>query len=263
MRSWHLVDALGQVLSSCESFRMASVVDGAPAGPAFGIASVFTEARLRGRGHAEQMMRLLEEALRELEPNAEAIHLYSDVGERLYARAGYVAISAWSEVTEVASRSSAAPEIDEAVREDTLEGIWKGAAPPAKGFVIWADAEQLDWHLERERIYAAELNRPRPSTCGAKKGGAIAVWAADFKEDVLRILAATPGDSSEERDAVLRASHVAARECGLGKVEQWIDSPAEARFGRVERRTSSLPMLRSLRAVSVAEWRAVQRAIWV
>src|SRR4051812_38592114 len=55
MRTWLLRGEGGQVLSSCETFAMASrLVRGGEerAGRTYGVASVFTEERLRGRGHA-------------------------------------------------------------------------------------------------------------------------------------------------------------------------------------------------------------------
>lgn len=262
MRSWHLLNADGQVVSSCESFAMASFFEGAPVGSSFGIASVFTESSLRGRGHAERMMRLLEAALLELEPAAEALHLYSDVGEALYARAGYVAVGAWSEQLNPGVDAKW-PERVEEVDEQRLPRIWETVSPRAQGLVIWPDVEQLDWHLERERIYAAELGRPRPLRCGARAGDALAIWAADFKDDVLRIVALVPGETGEQRDGVLRAAMSVARESGLSHVERWVDSPEDVSLGTVAARSGSLPMLRSLGRASAADWRAVQRGIWV
>ncbi|HCF61983.1 MAG TPA: N-acetyltransferase, partial [Myxococcales bacterium] len=62
MATWLLIDEEGRTLSSCETFRMRSRawIDGVESwGVTFAVASVLTEPRLRGRGFASRMMRLL------------------------------------------------------------------------------------------------------------------------------------------------------------------------------------------------------------
>src|SRR2546423_625118 len=93
LRSWILIDDGGGVLAACGKYRLRSVAHGA-AGWAWAVASVFTERRLRGLGHASVMMKLLGERVRELDPGAHALVLYSDVGPRMYERAGYVTAGA-------------------------------------------------------------------------------------------------------------------------------------------------------------------------
>src|SRR5262245_2943013 len=83
--SWLLVADDGDVLSSCETYRMESFVGGS-AGTTWGVASVFTERRLRGKGYASRMMALLVDRVRVLDANAHAIVLYSDVGTSMYER---------------------------------------------------------------------------------------------------------------------------------------------------------------------------------
>ena len=61
MTTWLYVDE-GQVLSSCETFRMDSFLDGVR-GSSFGVASVYTEPALRGRGYAGEMMQVLPRAV--------------------------------------------------------------------------------------------------------------------------------------------------------------------------------------------------------
>src|SRR2546429_2590439 len=53
LTSWLLLSDGGELLSSCETYRMDSFAAGAP-GATFGVASVFTEPRLRGHGHGSQ-----------------------------------------------------------------------------------------------------------------------------------------------------------------------------------------------------------------
>src|SRR5262245_11618186 len=55
MQWWLWRDDEGKVLSSCETYRMCSAVDG-ERGDTWAVASVYTEPALRGRGHARAMM---------------------------------------------------------------------------------------------------------------------------------------------------------------------------------------------------------------
>jgi RimJ/RimL family protein N-acetyltransferase len=92
MRTWLLVEDNGRILSSCETFTFPSFLRAEQTawGQSFGVASVFTEVPLRGRGHATRMLSLLCEALGQ-ETGAHAVVLYSDVGASQYARSGCTA----------------------------------------------------------------------------------------------------------------------------------------------------------------------------
>src|SRR5262249_38859240 len=79
----------GRILSSCETFRMDSFCDGVR-GETFGVASVYTEPALRGRGHAGAMMRLLPTE------GFQAGILFSDVGD-YYARFGWRVVPAFEQ----------------------------------------------------------------------------------------------------------------------------------------------------------------------
>src|ERR1700749_598032 len=91
MRSWLWRDADGAVLSSCESYRMCSAVEG-ERGETWAVASVYTEPALRGRGHARAMMDAL--VARAKAEGVQASTLFSDVAPVLYERSGYAARSA-------------------------------------------------------------------------------------------------------------------------------------------------------------------------
>lgn len=261
MTGWVLTDSRGAHLSSCETFRMESLLPTGERGVSFGVASVYTEPRLRGRGHALEMMLALPRAIREREPAAQALHLYSDVGEALYARAGYVASPAWTERFEAALESPT--EGLHGITEDSLTAEWATFAPAQGGFVIWPSATQLDWHLERERIYAEELGRPRPRYCGARGDRGLILWSADHKEEVLRVLALVGSPGPAELRALLRAAASAARECGLPVVERWLDDEEEQVLGVTELRSGSLPMLAPISEVQPLRWRSRARALWV
>ena len=90
MRTWVMEDdtAPGIPLASCESLAMISVFDGTR-GTSQGIASVFVEERLRGRGLAATMLGLLQDRFRT--ENAQASILFSEVGATIYERVGYMA----------------------------------------------------------------------------------------------------------------------------------------------------------------------------
>src|SRR5690348_7346079 len=79
LTTWFLRDDDGAVLASCETYRMRSFLDGG-AGESHGIASVYTEPRLRGRGYATQLMDLVLARVRDERPAAHAMLLFSDVG---------------------------------------------------------------------------------------------------------------------------------------------------------------------------------------
>ena len=245
MRTWLLVDG-DAVLSSCETYRMRSVLQGA-ASSTYAVASVFTEKSLRGHGYASQLMNLLEARLRELDPAAHAIVLYSDVGAPIYERAGYVARPAqdreWSaEKGHVAELLTTPTEID----------------VPADAFVVWPDAKQLDWHLERKRAYASLLNQRRIASCGARAGEGVMFWVAGYRHDRLQVLLW----NGHEFDRLIETARHVAKEAGFEKVVMW-DQPG-ASGGTLLPRQGSLPMLLALDArVRAEDWLTIPRAVWV
>src|SRR3954471_20058278 len=84
MRTWLLTEG-DEVLASCETFDNVSRL-GDARGTSWLLASVCTEQALRGRGYATRMMDLL--ARRADAEGVQACVLFSDVGERIYARSG-------------------------------------------------------------------------------------------------------------------------------------------------------------------------------
>ncbi|HLM71259.1 MAG TPA: hypothetical protein VK459_01150, partial [Polyangiaceae bacterium] len=157
MLTWLLVDEAGEILASCETFRMESALhqkDGDPiAGSTYGVASVFTEPKLRGRGYASRMMALLPAALLARDPGALSIVLFSDVGPGIYARVGYVERPAFDWVLDPVEGDPG--EGVELIGEEEVVSALSLIPRPAEGFVVWPTAGQVDWHLERERIYAS------------------------------------------------------------------------------------------------------------
>src|SRR5439155_22422420 len=100
MRTWFLRGDGGEVLSSCETFSMGSALRGGgqvQQGRAYGVASVLTEAHLRGRGHAAELLRRVHRKVAVQDASAQAFILFTEVGAGVYERAGYTARPEWDE----------------------------------------------------------------------------------------------------------------------------------------------------------------------
>ena len=268
MRCWLLVDSRRRVLSSCETFTFPSLLrteSGESWGRSFGIASVFTEGALRGRGYATTALDSLCAALAG-EPSAQAAVLYSDVGEAQYARSGFVARPAfdwWWPAAPAGTASDAA-----FFSEEALSDRW-AAQPVLPGrFVLHPTADTLAWLLERERVYCEELGHPRPKACGAAFGNSLALWYAQPKDGRLWVHWLQSEDARSCR-ALVQAARVVARDAGLSEVRLWEDAdglpwPEGLDGGRREQRTGGLPMLRPLDVrVRPQDWRRISRALWV
>ena len=168
----------GAVLSSCETYRMCSAVDGVR-GETWAVASVYTEPALRRQGHARAMMDAL--VARARAEGAQASTLFSDVGLPIYEASGYVGRPAEDLVFPPAP-GDAARAVDRFVdRVDELE-------PYVDDFSVWPTPAQLDWHLERGRTYAALLERPLLPSIGARAGDGVAYWTADWQHERLLVL---------------------------------------------------------------------------
>ncbi|NUQ79127.1 MAG: N-acetyltransferase [Polyangiaceae bacterium] len=270
MLTWLLVDEGGQILASCETFRMESALypkSGTPIkGSTYGVASVFTEPRLRGRRYASTMMGLLPEALVARDPKALSIILFSDVGPAIYARVGFVQRPAFDWVFEPLEGDP--EEGVELVGEDEIGDALSVVPKPASGFVVWPTAGQIDWHLERERVYSTLLGGDRPTGSGARAGGSVALWACNFKSKELFILL-LHANGTRELQAIVRSARRTAHRVGLSRVRIW-EQPVAAPWPQgpegFERRPrdGGLPMLRPLDPrVSPEDWEVIPKALWV
>jgi GNAT superfamily N-acetyltransferase len=270
MLTWLLVDEGGEVLASCETFRMESALHpkgGDPiAGSTYGVASVFTEPKLRGRGYASRLMALLPAALLAQDPEALSIILFSDVGPGIYARVGYVERPAFDWVFE--PEEGDPEEGVELIREEEIASALSLIPRPAAGFVVWPTAGQIDWHIERERVYSALLGGARPTGSGARAGGSVALWACNFKSNELFILL-LHANGTRELQAIVRSAQRTARRVGLSRVRLWeqpVAAPWTLGFEGFERRPrdGGLPMLRPLDPrVSPEDWEVIPKALWV
>lgn len=252
MRTWLLTEG-SAVLASCETYDNGSSV-GAVAGRSSSIASVFTEEAVRGKGYATGLM---DQVLLQLakEPGQQGCVLYSDVGERIYARSGYRAVPSVDWVLSPSAASSSAEPLPALVAPEA------GRAPEAT-LRLHPSLEQLDWALARQRLYAGYLRRTPPACPGARAGDALALWAAYFKSNELVILWLERG-SDADTTRVLDAARAEAHRCGLERVRLWALDGAPPAHASVLPRKAEIPMFAPVGRTHIAAWTLVQRASWV
>jgi hypothetical protein len=237
------------------------------AGDSFGIASVFTEERLRGRGYATRLMDLLGAELERTEPRAQSALLFSDVGAPIYRRSGYQELEAWDwrfppEPGEPSER------VDRLLTEADVGAALARMRRPEAPFYYWPTAAQVDWHLERERIYAELLPRPRPEANGATAGASTALWYMTGRSGTLMVVL-FDARTAEEAAALLSAARRVAWRAGLSQVVLWEEpglAPVLAGLPSAvrEARDGSLPMVRPLRpGVIPTSATPMPRALWV
>lgn len=271
MVTWLLCEEDGSVLASCETFRTDSFLlapDGALVpGDSFAIASVFTEEHLRGQGYATRLMDLLAAEMRR-QPRAHAALLFSDVGPRLYARSGYHELPAWDWLLSPTPGDPSAL-VDSLLPEDGLDWALGRLRRPEAPFSFWPTPEQLDWHLERGRIYADSLpGCSLPVSAGATVGESTAVWGLVGRKDELTVLM-LDAHSPEHARALLGAAQREAHGSGLSRVVLWEEPALAPLLPLVEgasrvAREGSLPMVRPLRPdLSVSPLLPVPRGLWV
>jgi predicted N-acetyltransferase YhbS len=257
LRSWVLVSD-GEVVASCETYRMRSRAWGKD-GVAQGVASVFVEDRLRRRGYAERMMRLLVERLRS--EGAQASILFSEVGVTLYGRCGYLArpttTRAWP-----AERATPRVQVLDSL---ALPVLLEEADRRALRFRIRASLEQLDWHFARAEYYRKVLGGLEPRARALRVGAAWAILCPNLRSRRLTLLELEPGSVTENMAVVEAAADEAAR-LDLEEVTVIENEFNAASLPPGVRRECDegvpmiLPLAPGLRA---EEWRDVVRGVWV
>lgn len=268
METWLLVDDSSAVLSSCETFRMNSFANGAP-GRTYGIASVFTEDKLRGKGHARKLVDEVVKALVAEDNELHSVILFSEVGEKIYQAAGFVGRPSYERHFITTARKSGASNV-KALNASELLAAWPGVSPPRAEFVVWPSPSQLDWHFERERVYAELLNKNlvQAKAAALAFGDALITWVIDYKQDALQALYFQARTALEAQALLVKACEVAA-ELGLSKLVVW-ESEAFTGWDRLgihgERveRTDTLAMIRCARkTIEPRQWAVVSRSVWV
>lgn len=275
MATWLLCSDEGAILSSCETFKMTSY-RGSPEpsserikGFTYGIASVFTEPKHRGNRYATALIDRVLVRIAQEDPKAHASILFSDVPPATYERSGYVLRPAFQRVF-AAEPGDPAKGVDRLLQEADIAAVFAALSMPQDPFLVWPTVAQVDWHLERERVYSELLHRPRPQAWGAVLGAATALWSADLKHGHLNVLMLQMAGASELR-ALIGAACRTAQAAGLSSVHWWHDPVDEdavpPSFGKIEDRQSeceSLPMIRAFDArIQAAQWIHIPKAIWM
>ncbi|RYZ35307.1 MAG: N-acetyltransferase [Myxococcaceae bacterium] len=271
MSTWLWLGDDGAVLASCETFRTDSFLRGGDGrfaqGDSYAIASVFTEAPLRGRGYATRLMDAVALELERVAPRPHSVVLFSDVGAPLYRRSGYVEVPAWDWHLG-ASEAPGGRVVEAGLQETDVARALERMRRPQVPFYLWPTASQVDWHLERERIYAELLNRPRPQTCGAVVGDSTALWTMMARYGELVVLMLDARDASDAETLLAEARRV-AHQAGLKRVVWWEEAATAPLLAGVAgavrvQRDGSLPMLRPLSAgLPPAPEVPFPRALWV
>lgn len=254
MRTWLWTGPAGEVLASCETFELAGDVGGVR-GRTWVVASVFVEPPLRRRGHSAAMLAALLERLR-VEPLAQAVVLFSEVGTDLYARLGFLAVPSFDTWFEPADDAPA-------------EVSWlraplaapRAPLPGAQALHVPVDAGQVGWHLERERFYADALGKPALPAHGARVGGSTIAWTAYWRTGELHVLWLDVEDDAHRAPLVQAARHAAAQ-AGLSSVRVWETTPlADLDGARRARRDDEIAMFAPL-VPGILGWTHVERALW-
>jgi predicted N-acetyltransferase YhbS len=257
LRPWVLVED-GEVVASCETYAMKSRVD-AVGGATQGVASVFVEARLRGQRFASQMMKLLAERLRS--EGAQASILFSEVGDDLYRRAGYVlrpnATLAWP----AASRATKASR----VRLSGLTALFERAERRPLAYRICLSVDQVEWHLARSEFYRALWKRPEPRCVALRVGEAWTVLCPNHRFGRLTLLDFEPG-TADETAAVIAAAADEAAYLELSEVTLVENPHNEGKLSPGIRREcdEGLPMILPLaQGLRAEHWTDYARGVWI
>eukprot|EP00850_Spirogloea_muscicola_P017340 SM000148S01017 [mRNA] locus=s148:133742:143178:+ [translate_table: standard] len=264
-----------EALASLETYRLEAAGPDGLRGSAYGVASVFTAEALRGNGYAVALCRLIQEKLRQLDPNTLAVVLYSDVGARIYERAGYVCPEALPVNHYLKRHTDAGADARSAAAVAGVEWLTRGSvgaladeaakemlrSAPSHAFRILPTSAQLGWALEREVVTCEQLGRAVLPFAGARAGDSyMVVWTADLaKQGYLKVLLFKAGDEANTAAMVAAAVsmaiqgtvyHGGVKLWGPGSVlGQWpISKQALAAAGVMyeeKPRVGSLPMLAS------------------
>lgn len=234
MQTWLLKLPNDTTLASCETFRLPLLHGGALEV----VASVFVEPALRRSGMASRLLRALVTHRREC--GLDGLVLFSEVGAKLYERCGFRRRPAPTRRVPASAdtRTTATP----IGRGRLGELIDRRNALREGGVELLLNEALVEWHLERARVYAEAFNRPPPDAVGAVDGDAVALWAPDHKNDVLRILEISGPDGANVDGLFAAAAAEAARQ-GLTTVEHWDDAHSARLDGPACcERTDDLPM---------------------
>ncbi len=255
MKTWFWMGPEGQVLSSCETFELPSRL-GDSSGVSYGIASVYTEEQHRGHGYASELI----EAVCQKLGHAQAIHLYSEVGDKIYRRVGFELLPSYEwEFDARAGESRLTGANPQTVLQSANELL---ATQP--GLAIFPTLECIEWHWVRARFYAEHLGRqvPTPEMYTIEVPGQFAsLWTADVKRNAWRALLWVEAPGFMGARQVIDQAAARAHAHGFSRVCVWETGSSldlARAGGRRLHRDEDLAMVRP-----ALEWNEVQRAHWV
>jgi len=233
------------------------------AGHSFGVASVYTEPDKRRKGYAAELLARLGARLA---ATGQAMVLYSDVPLAIYQKVGFWPRPALH-LAFTALPGDLRGGVDALVPETQAARALELIPSPPDRFAILPVPAQIDWHLERERIFAELTGRPRPPAQGARLGDAAILWSADHRDGQLTVLLLhTPEQAQAE--ALVTCARRAAHAAGLARAVLWNpprDFPLSG--GQLDdrlERLDSVPMIRPLDPRLRAEdWNWIPRALWM
>ncbi|CAI5502266.1 unnamed protein product, partial [Closterium sp. Naga37s-1] len=199
-------------------------------GNAYGIASVFTPPAMRGQGLATHLCRAVPPLLAQSDPSALAAVLYSDVGEHLYARAGFTAPPHVLPPSMHAFGVRGGEEGERRVRESSARVEWlrrgdqvaaavdgyvhtlSQRASNSASFLVLPSAAQVDWMVEREHFCAQLLGVEPLPWSGARCNDALMVWSMDVARHskYIKVLLFHGGSKPSDTAAVVAAAVHAA-----------------------------------------------------
>jgi hypothetical protein len=210
MTHWVLVDKTlppnqRPILSSCETFRKRALV--ADAGGRVrdviihGVASVFCESGLRGRGYAGRMMKELGAVLREWQVDRGEVVgsvLYSDIGGKYYADLGWKPLPGNFHIQVPALQGSRLSGTT-ALLEGDLESLCRydeslirkimatNSSDGKMQVMIVPDLDHMLWHHRKEEFVSENLFGKKPLVKGAIAGQSPnriwAIWTHRFYGD--------------------------------------------------------------------------------
>lgn len=263
LRTWVLERDDGAIVASHESYAMRTE-SALGTGHAEGIASVFVEDRLRGKGYAAQL--LSQSLARFREEKAQASILYSEVGAKIYSAIGYharpIRARQWTPASGAVADIAIPFARGDAAAPDPARSI--AGAPPR--FRIALTRAQVDWQRERSSFYREVLapDRRDPDTlAGAHAGAAWILWTPDYRLERLMVVAARPGTPGENATLV-EALRRATSALGLPIAELWISPALDLPGGAEVPRDDEIPMIAPLAgSIAPEDWIDYGRGCWI
>lgn len=273
MVTWGLTLASGEIVSSCESFR----VDFNSLGglvSVYEIASVFTPESLRGKGYATQLMNDVMQTVEARDSKCSGWILYSDIKPSYYAKMGYEIFSNhdWALPAKETTRSidveffSGHSAISENLKTLSDKKLSDTSISAALSF------EEFEWIQTREIFYSEQLKRKRLAFAGASFGESFLLWSVDYKKDQMLILCHDFANA-QEMETLLASAQKLALQHGLTQVCVWEEDKNSSRLcsffetatslqAKRQTKEDCIPMFRRRNSTDYSiDW--IPRFLWV